>query len=228
RDRGTPGRPGPTARVRDRDRVRRARHRHRDAPGPAPAELRSARAWAAPGARVGAGDRADADAGRAPDRGARRRLDRGDPGRIDRGSRRAHLRAARRRGVGVDRDRWRSRAAGRPTLDSRHRVTRGILAGMATRDQMRAADGDRERVAERVRQALDEGRRTLDGLAERLRQVYQAKTFGELGRSVAALPPLATPAESQLTPAAKPLPSRIEANPKLPTWLSYLWRLWLV
>jgi Na+/melibiose symporter-like transporter len=99
---------------------------------------------------------------------------------------------------------------------------------MATRDQMRAADGDRERVAERVRQALDEGRLTLDELDERLRQVYQAKTFGELDRIVADLPPLATPAESQLTPAAKPLPSRIEANPKLPTWLSYLWRLWLV
>lgn len=108
-------------------------------------------------------------------------------------------------------------------------MTRGILAGMATRDQMRAADGDREQVADRVRQALDEGRLTLDEMDERLRLVYQAKTFGDLDRIVADLPTTAAVADSQVVPAnSKPVPSRIEASPKLPVWLSYLWRLWLV
>lgn len=100
---------------------------------------------------------------------------------------------------------------------------------MATRDQMRAADGDREQVADRVRQALDEGRLTLDEMDERLRLVYQAKTFGDLDRIVADLPTTAAVADSQVVPAnTRPVPSRIEPNPKLPTWLSYLWRLWLV
>ncbi len=100
-----------------------------------------------------------------------------------------------------------------------------------SRDQMRAADADRERYAERVRQALEEGRLTLDEVDLRLRDVYAAKTFGDLDRLVADLPGPVPSQRSQVASveqAAKAPASRIETNPGLPTWLSFLWRLWLV
>lgn len=96
---------------------------------------------------------------------------------------------------------------------------------------MRAADADRERYAARVRQALEEGRLSLSEMDERLRDVYGAKTFGELDRLVADLPGL-TPQEqaqlAQVPQATRVPPSRHEPNPKLAPWLSFLWRLWLV
>jgi uncharacterized protein DUF1707 len=102
---------------------------------------------------------------------------------------------------------------------------------MVPRDQMRAADVDRERVAARLRQALEEGRLTLDEVDQRLIEVYASKTFGDLDRIVADLPQV-TPAErSQLSPVTSPVrvpPSRHEENAKLPVWQSVSWRAWLV
>jgi uncharacterized protein DUF1707 len=102
---------------------------------------------------------------------------------------------------------------------------------MVPRDQMRAADEDRERVAARLRQALEEGRLTLDEVDQRLVEVYASKTFGDLDQVVADLPQV-TPAErSQLAPVTSPVrvpPSRHEENPKLPAWQSVSWRAWLV
>ncbi|MET8576459.1 DUF1707 domain-containing protein [Streptomyces sp. NPDC005012] len=45
---------------------------------------------------------------------------------------------------------------------------------------LRAGDADRERVAERLRDALAEGRLDMDEFQERLDVVYRAKTYGEL------------------------------------------------
>ncbi|MFC7344635.1 DUF1707 SHOCT-like domain-containing protein [Saccharopolyspora griseoalba] len=53
---------------------------------------------------------------------------------------------------------------------------------------MRASDADRERVAERLRGALDEGRLNLAEYDDRLRQAYAATTVGELGPLTADLP----------------------------------------
>lgn len=102
---------------------------------------------------------------------------------------------------------------------------------------MRAADADRERYAARVRHGLEEGRLSLDEMDERLREVYAARTFGELDQLVADLPATRPADSSQLAPASPPAPatpstqvppSRYEATAKLPTWLSVSWRLWLV
>lgn len=99
---------------------------------------------------------------------------------------------------------------------------------------MRAADDDRERYAERVREGLAEGRLDLNEMDERLRQVYRAKTFGDLDRLIADLPGPVPPQRSQVAPAPQPPPvaarppSRHEENPKLARWQSFLWRLWLV
>jgi hypothetical protein len=52
----------------------------------------------------------------------------------------------------------------------------------------RAADADREAVAERLRVAAGEGRIDFEELDERLGQAYSAKTYGELEVLVADLP----------------------------------------
>lgn len=99
---------------------------------------------------------------------------------------------------------------------------------------MRAADGDRERMEDRLRQALEEGRLTLDEFDQRLVQVHAAKTFGDLDRIVADLPAPAAAERSQVAPAASAAPaarvppSRHEETLKLPLWLSLSWRAWLV
>jgi hypothetical protein len=55
-------------------------------------------------------------------------------------------------------------------------------------DAARAADADREAVAERLRIAAGDGRIDLAELDERLTQAYAAKTYGQLQALVADLP----------------------------------------
>ncbi len=61
--------------------------------------------------------------------------------------------------------------------------------------RMRASDADRDRIADRLREALAEGRLTPEEHAERIDAVYRAKTYAELTPVVADLPdPAGTPA----------------------------------
>jgi hypothetical protein len=53
---------------------------------------------------------------------------------------------------------------------------------------IRAADADRERTADRLREAHGEGRLDLAEFQERLERCYEAKTVGELGALVSDLP----------------------------------------
>lgn len=63
---------------------------------------------------------------------------------------------------------------------------RGRIAG---RDAyLRAADADREQVADQLRTAHAEGRLDLSEFQHRLDRCYEAKTFGELGALVSDLP----------------------------------------
>ena len=48
--------------------------------------------------------------------------------------------------------------------------------------ELRAGDADRERVADRLRIALDEGRLNLYEYDERLRDAYAARTYAELDK----------------------------------------------
>jgi hypothetical protein len=54
--------------------------------------------------------------------------------------------------------------------------------------QLRAADTDRDRAAELLRQAAAEGRITFDELDERISQAYAAKTFADLEALTSDLP----------------------------------------
>jgi hypothetical protein len=81
------------------------------------------------------------------------------------------------------------------------------------RDEMRAGDGDRQAVADKLKQALDEGRLDLVEYDERLQRTYAAKTYGDLngllddlpGTAVSPHPAVstdATPAEAAPPPAS--------------------------
>lgn len=54
--------------------------------------------------------------------------------------------------------------------------------------ELRASDTDRERVADRLREAAAQGQITMDELEERLETTYSAKTFGDLVPITADLP----------------------------------------
>lgn len=75
---------------------------------------------------------------------------------------------------------------------------------------LRASDTDRERVADRLREAAAQGQITMDELDERLETAYAARTFGELVPVTADLPASSAPAAA---PAPSPAVSRIGGTP---------------
>src|SRR4051794_39994334 len=68
-------------------------------------------------------------------------------------------------------------------------------------NEMRAGDGDRQAVADRLKVALDEGRLDLTEYDERLQKAYRAKTYGELHGLLDDLPGPAAAQHSQVQPA---------------------------
>jgi hypothetical protein len=94
-----------------------------------------------------------------------------------------------------------------------------MLDGMG-RDEMRAADADRQAVADRLRGALDEGRLDLHEYDERLQGAYAAKTYGDLDRLLADLP--AVP--RQRPPAAAPAARDEHLTAQ---WLMHVWSGWI-
>lgn len=95
------------------------------------------------------------------------------------------------------------------------------------RDELRAADVDREFVAERLREALNEGRLDLTEYDDRLGQAYSARTYGDLKKLLSDLPTVAPEAKSQLQPAAQaPVEPAVPKN-LTGQWLAHEWRDWV-
>nr|WP_203686287.1 DUF1707 domain-containing protein [Phytomonospora endophytica] len=65
---------------------------------------------------------------------------------------------------------------------------------------MRASDGDRQRVADRLRLATDEGRLTLGEYDERLDRAFKAQTYADLDALIADLPAPAGEEKSRVAP----------------------------
>lgn len=78
-------------------------------------------------------------------------------------------------------------------------------------ESLRAADSDRQRVADRLKSALDEGRLSLHEYDERVAAAYAARTHAELRVLVQDLP------RPRLRPGERP---------RLPTALIVLWTVW--
>jgi hypothetical protein len=93
---------------------------------------------------------------------------------------------------------------------------------------MRAADADRERVLEVVRQGHAEGRLSTPEFYERLDAVYQAKTYEELEKLVVDLPPAGTPMQSPVPQpaAAVSRPEPVRSSTRMPSELRGLRATW--
>jgi hypothetical protein len=78
-------------------------------------------------------------------------------------------------------------------------------------DGMRAADDDRQRVADALRAALNEGRLNLHEYDERLQQAYAAKTYGDLDVLLADLPAVAPRPQQRIAPYSAPRPASAAA-----------------
>jgi hypothetical protein len=84
------------------------------------------------------------------------------------------------------------------------------------RDEMRAADSDRQEVADKLKQALDEGRLDLAEYDERLQRTYAAKTYGDLDGLLSDLPAAIEPrASASPAPAAATTPERTSRGGQL-------------
>jgi hypothetical protein len=89
--------------------------------------------------------------------------------------------------------------------------------------RLRAADADRQQVAERLKHALDEGRLSLHEYDDRVRQVYESTTYADLQPLVSDLPmPGLSAADLD---ARRRADARREAR-KLPMALVVLWTIW--
>jgi hypothetical protein len=106
-----------------------------------------------------------------------------------------------------------------------------MLAGMGGRDEMRAADADRETVAERLRVALNEGRLDLHEYDERLQRAFAARTYGELDVLLTDLPPVMPTQRSGLetasatgVPVDRPdEPGAVVVRGVTARWLAEIW-----
>jgi hypothetical protein len=109
------------------------------------------------------------------------------------------------------------------------------------REDLRAADADRQFVAERLRDALNEGRLSLGEYDDRLKEAYAARTYGDLDRLLGDLPTVASQQHSQVAPASpagpvaapQPAPAPMGAPPPPPgtgrpmaRWLVTVWSAW--
>lgn len=105
----------------------------------------------------------------------------------------------------------------RPTVDT--------VSADGDRALMRASDGDRQQVAQRLQSALDEGRLGLTEYDERLRDTYAARTYAELDEVTADLPAQVGPVHS--TGGSEPgHRSAIEKQTARSGWWDE-WKSWL-
>ncbi|MFE7132960.1 DUF1707 domain-containing protein [Streptomyces sp. NPDC057638] len=84
---------------------------------------------------------------------------------------------------------------------------------MSELPEMRASDHDRELIAERLRDAVAEGRLTMEEFDERLTRAYEARTQGELSPLVADLPATGTPSAVTAPDGAARWSERVGGKP---------------
>jgi hypothetical protein len=90
-------------------------------------------------------------------------------------------------------------------------------------ETLRAADTDRQKIADQLKSALDEGRLSLHEYDDRVSQAYAARTYADLLRLVDDLPrPGVSAAE---VAARREADARRDAR-RMPTALIVLWTIW--
>lgn len=90
-------------------------------------------------------------------------------------------------------------------------------------ETMRAADTDRQKVADQLKTALDEGRLTLHEYDERVGLAYASKTYQELLMLLTDLP---RPGLSAHEVRSRHEAEQRRRNRRLPTAMLVLWTIW--
>ncbi|GAB1644920.1 DUF1707 domain-containing protein [Krasilnikovia sp. MM14-A1259] len=90
-------------------------------------------------------------------------------------------------------------------------------------ETMRAADSDRQQIADRLKMSLDEGRLSLAEYDDRVREAYAARTYADLLVLVNDLP---EPGLSAADVSARRAAEARRAARRLPTALMVLWTVW--
>jgi len=90
-------------------------------------------------------------------------------------------------------------------------------------ETLRAADADRQKVADQLKIALDEGRLSLNEYDDRVRLAYASKTYQELLMLITDLPQPGLSA-AEVT-ARRRAAERREAR-RMPTAMLVLWTIW--
>jgi Domain of unknown function (DUF1707) len=102
---------------------------------------------------------------------------------------------------------------------------------MDDQHKMRASDRDRQRVVDRLRGALEDGRLTMEEYVDRMEAAYQAATYGDLAPLCADLPapaPVVAGSQAAARAAAPPAGfSVVGCLAGLPAVLKVLWIKWL-
>ncbi len=95
-------------------------------------------------------------------------------------------------------------------------------------DSLRAADVDRQHVADQLYAALNEGRLSLGEYDERVRHAYAARTYAELNGLLGDLPSAPRTGTVAVPPREPPTPQSPSGRPlrKLPLALMILWTIY--
>ncbi|WP_433731747.1 DUF1707 SHOCT-like domain-containing protein [Actinoplanes sp. CA-051413] len=93
---------------------------------------------------------------------------------------------------------------------------------------MRAADADRQAVADQLKAALDEGRLDLHEYDERLQQAYAAKTYGDLRALLDDLPSARVPVPAQREPSGSVVDRDASDAEVTRRWLLAVWSSWIL
>ncbi|MEV6986069.1 DUF1707 domain-containing protein [Sphaerisporangium sp. NPDC051017] len=95
---------------------------------------------------------------------------------------------------------------------------------MAATPDMRASDGDRDRIAATLREHCAQGRLTMEEFQERLELVYQGRTYGDLQKLTADLPDIDLQARPVPVPA--PAPGAVQGPTEAQKGLKAAWATW--
>ena len=87
---------------------------------------------------------------------------------------------------------------------------------------MRASDGDREKIATRLRDAHAEGRLSIEEFHDRIDALYQAQTYGEIEPLVRDIPVMRTHQTPEIVKAAAPGPTPQNQGKAM----RVLWTIW--
>src|SRR4051812_15739986 len=93
---------------------------------------------------------------------------------------------------------------------------RGDRDEFASRSLMRAADHDRQQIVDRLKAALDEGRLSLTEYDDRVRLVYETRTYADLHALTTDLP----------RSVAEQAEEKVRKQRALPMALMVLWTIW--